>query len=42
MAKASTPSGTATQNTLCQPRCCVSQPPATGPKVEDATNTEAV
>ena len=38
---ASRPSGTLIRNTDCQPRCCVSQPPATGPKVEEVMKMEA-
>ena len=34
---ATAPNGMLTRNTDGQPNCCVSQPPATGPKVEDAT-----
>ena len=29
------------QEHRCQPKCWVSQPPATGPKVEEHTNTDA-
>ena len=36
------PSGRLIRNTDSQPKCCVSQPPATGPKVEEHTNTEAM
>ena len=38
---ASRPSGTLIRNTDCHPRCCVSQPPATGPKVEEVMKMEA-
>ena len=41
MASATRPSGTLIQKTERHPQCCVSQPPATGPKVDEIMNTDA-
>ena len=38
---ATAPSGTLMRNTDVQPKCCVSHPPATGPKVDDTMKMEA-